>query len=331
MSHRDRAPVVVVGGGVAGAAAAFSLRDLGYDGILLLISDESHLPYRRTPLASEYLRGTASAGDLVVASGEAYRRAAIDLRLGARVTALDRERRTLTVRGHGRIAYDQAVLATGADPDISLPGPPAYVLRTLADADRLREKVRSGDRVVIVGLGSTGAAIAASLCAQGVHVIGIDASLPTERPAGGMAGESCGRLLRDGVELRLGTWIVALEGGGHAEAARTAAGERIEGDVVVIATGWLPATALTGGAAGVATSPGAGLDAREPDPAVHLAGDVARAPCRGRMTEEAAVQSAAAAAARVVGRLPRRDERSRALSARPPFVPARSGSRRPPG
>jgi 3-phenylpropionate/trans-cinnamate dioxygenase ferredoxin reductase component len=113
---------VIVGAGLAGAKAAETLREEGYDGRLLLLGAEPERPYERPPLSKEYLRGEAEREDASVHAAGFYAEHDIELRTGTAVTALDAGARELELHGGERLAFDRLLLATGAAPRrLSLP------------------------------------------------------------------------------------------------------------------------------------------------------------------------------------------------------------------
>ena len=299
---------MVVGGGPAGFSAGFALRDLGYDGSLVLVSEEPALPYRRSELSKGYLRGEVGAEDLLLAPLDAYRRAGIDLLLGARATGLEPATRTVTIRGHGLIRYGRVIVATGSNPIDTLPGPPPHRIWTRRDADNLRESAMAGDRAIVVGAGSMGLDVAVSLRRLGLGVVVVDDGDPAISEAGSRL-----RGLRDlGVELRLATRVVELEGDDHATRVRTACGDRVEGDLVVLATGSIPASDLLV-AARIQLAPD--VEQRHggatSDPSVFVAGGLAGCSRCGATREESA-NSGGVAAARAAY-LPIAGSRSRRL------------------
>ena len=170
MSHRERpAPFVIVGGGVAGSAAAVALRDAGYRGRVVIVSEEHALPYRRAPLSNAYLRGEIDRDELLVRPASWYRDAGVDLLLGATATRVDPARHLVEVQGHGPLAYDRLVLATGTqDRFPRLPG--SHRVRSIADADALRALALPGRRAVVVGASRSGADTSTSLAAMGLAV-----------------------------------------------------------------------------------------------------------------------------------------------------------------
>jgi len=157
---------VIVGGGLAGAKAAETIRAEGFTGRIVLIGDETERPYERPPLSKEYLLGTGARDKAFVHEGSWYAANNIDLLLGVRVTALDAHRRTLTLDGFEPLVYDRMLLATGARPRrLDIPGTDhtgVRYLRTLPDSDNLLASLTEGARVVVIGAGWIGLETAAS-------------------------------------------------------------------------------------------------------------------------------------------------------------------------
>src|SRR6266568_863286 len=106
--------VAILGAGQAGFQVAASLRDEGFAGRIVLIGDESALPYQRPPLSKSYLSGQSGADDLWLRPAEFYAKQQIDLIYGDAVTAIDRGRHSLRLASGLEISWDHLVLATGA-------------------------------------------------------------------------------------------------------------------------------------------------------------------------------------------------------------------------
>lgn len=276
--------IVIVGAGLAGAKAAETLREEGYEGRLVLVGDESERPYERPPLSKDYLRGEAGLDKVRVHEAGFYAEHAIELRAGAPVTAIDTTGRTVTLAGGEDLAWDRLLLATGAEPR-RLPVPGADLegvlyLRTLADSERLRAALGAGGRLVVVGAGWIGSEAAASARALGVEVTLLERlAVPLENVLGPTVGGLYADLHREhGVELLTGTGLEAIEGAGRAERVRLAGGRTIDCSAVLIGVGVAPRTALAE-AAGLAVDDGILVDAtlRTSAPGVYAAGDVANA------------------------------------------------------
>ena len=134
--------LAIVGGGLAGTRSAESAREQGFEGRIVLVGQEFHLPYDRPPLSKEYLAGSKSLDEITLHPRDWYKQQQIDLKLGLQVTAIDRATRTLSLSDGGALAYDKLVLATGSTPrHLPLVGDDAdgvLYLRTLDDSDRIK-------------------------------------------------------------------------------------------------------------------------------------------------------------------------------------------------
>jgi 3-phenylpropionate/trans-cinnamate dioxygenase ferredoxin reductase subunit len=287
------ARVVLVGGGLAAAKTAQSLRKRGYEGELTLLTAESHRPYERPGLSKGYLTGATSREALFVHDADWYRQQGVDLHTGTRVVALDRERREVRTAGGDRFGYDTVLLATGAVPrrlDIlggDLDG--VLYLRTLDDSETLRDRLTAGRRVVIVGGGWIGLETAAAARGAGCSVTVVEtAPQPLLRVLGPELALAFADLHREhGVRFRLGVSVEAFvaDGAGRVAGLRLADGEVLPADTVVVGIGVTPADGLAR-EAGLEVSDGVvvGADLRTADPTVVAAGDVAAAyhPLLGR-------------------------------------------------
>ncbi len=155
-----RQRIVIVGAALAGATAAAALREAGFDGSVQLIGEESQLPYHRPPLSKGYLRGQERFEDQLVNPTGYYAEQRIDLKLGARATAIDPGQKLVELEGGGRMAYDRLLVATGGrNRPLTAPGAGLdgiFQLRTVEDCDRIRAAARPGRRAVVVGLGFIG-------------------------------------------------------------------------------------------------------------------------------------------------------------------------------
>jgi 3-phenylpropionate/trans-cinnamate dioxygenase ferredoxin reductase component len=263
----DRQTFAIVGGGLAGAKAAHTLREEGFDGRVVLVGAEPERPYERPPLSKEYLRGEAERAAVFVHGASFYTDHEIELRRGETVIDVDADHRELALDTGERLAFDGLLLATGAEPRrLTLPGSDLagiHYLRTLADSDALRERLDAGGKLVVVGAGWIGAEVAASARQRGVEVTLIAPSLvPLER----VLGPEVGAVYRDihldhGVEMLLGDGVASFEGDGMVERVRTESGRVIDCAAVVVGVGAKPQTQLAA-AAGLAVDNGILVDGR---------------------------------------------------------------------
>jgi 3-phenylpropionate/trans-cinnamate dioxygenase ferredoxin reductase subunit len=287
------ARVVLVGGGLAAAKTAQSLRKRGYEGELTLLAAESHRPYERPGLSKGYLKGSESRDALFVHDADWYRQQGVDLHTGTTAVTLDRERHEVRTAGGDRFGYDTVLLATGAVPRrLEVPGGDldgVLYLRTLDDSEALRARLTAGSRIVIVGGGWIGLEAAAAARAAGCTVTVVESA---PQPLLRVLGEDMALVFADlhrenGVRFRLGVSIEAFvrDGAGHVAGVRLADGEVVPADTVLVGIGVTPADGLAR-QAGLEVSDGivVGADLRTADPSVVAAGDVAAAyhPVLGR-------------------------------------------------
>ncbi|MEV6648287.1 FAD-dependent oxidoreductase [Amycolatopsis sp. NPDC051371] len=267
--------IAVVGASLAGVRAAQELRAQGYDGGVVLIGEEQHLPYDRPPLSKAFLAGTASAASLELLDAGDLASLALDFRLGVRATSLDPSERRVWLSDGGSVHADGVVIATGGRAR-TLPGfESAFVLRTLDDAVALRAALVPGVRVAIVGAGFIGAEVASTCRSLGLDVVVLEAlPAPLAPVLGPELAAVCARLHADhGTDLRCGVGVSGMsEAGVH-----LADGSLVPADVVVTGVGMTPATDWLAGS-GLTVSNGVCVDAGLVTelPQVVAVGDVAR-------------------------------------------------------
>jgi 3-phenylpropionate/trans-cinnamate dioxygenase ferredoxin reductase component len=283
---------VIVGASLAGAKAAETLRDEGFDGQIVLIGAEPHHPYERPPLSKDYLQGGAARETIFVNDDGWYAEHSIDLRLGTEVMGIDRSQHRVTLAGGESVGYDKLLLATGAVPNrLPVPGTVAEgvrYLRTVDDSERLRADFAGSRRVTIIGAGWIGLEVAAAARNAGCPVTVLEAAeLPLLRVLGPEVAPVFAELHREhGVDLRLGVQVAEiLVSGDHVSGVRLDDGTETGADVVVIGIGVTPDVRLAE-AAGLEVRDGIVTDAalRTSDPDIYAAGDVASAyhPLLGR-------------------------------------------------
>jgi len=279
------ARLVIIGGGLAGAKAAESARDAGYDGEVVILADEHHLPYERPPLSKAVLRGESAPAEAHVHDKGFYDERDIEVRQGAEAVTLDVARRIVHLAGGDSVGYDAAVIATGASPRrLDVPGSDlagVHHLRTIDDAVVLRDALGDGVRVVVVGAGWIGTEVAASARQVGAEVVLVD---PAPTPLHRVVGATIGEVFRSlhaghGVDVRTGAGVRELRGdGGAVREVVLDDGATVAADVVVAGIGVIPNTALAH-AAGLSVDDGIVVDEHlaTSAPGIYAAGDVARA------------------------------------------------------
>jgi 3-phenylpropionate/trans-cinnamate dioxygenase ferredoxin reductase component len=278
--------IVVIGGGVASAAAVAELRSEGYDGDLTLVSAEDAVPYERPPLSKEFLVG--DPGDGAVKDPAWYQEQSVGLRLGLRATGLDLPGRTVTLSDGSVLGYDQLLLATGVRPRVlpGVEGDGVCYLRTIADATELRDRIHAAGHVAVLGGGFIGCEVAAAAIRLGKRATILEA-LPTllYRALGPDLGDVMAGIHRsEGVDVRTGQQVTGVQSRAGGVTISTAGGA-VDADVLVVGVGTVPNTEL---AEQAGLPAGNGIDVDEhfatAAPGVYAAGDVAAQRLPGRQS-----------------------------------------------
>jgi NADPH-dependent 2,4-dienoyl-CoA reductase/sulfur reductase-like enzyme/nitrite reductase/ring-hydroxylating ferredoxin subunit len=274
-------PVVIVGGGAGGNAAAEMLRRLGYAGRITMFSADSSVPCDRPNLSKGYLSGAASAKSNPLRSADFYRKHRINVKLDARVATIDTAGRHVQLVDGTRHVYDALLLATGAVPvRLDVPGanlPHVHYLRTLADSRALIAKARASKRAVVIGASFIGLEVAASLRARNVAVnVVAPETIPMLKILGAQVGTFIRALHeRHGVTFHLGTAAAAIDKR-HVTLRDSV---RLPADLVVVGIGVRPAIALAE-QAGLAIDRGVAVDEylETSSSGIFAVGDIARWP-----------------------------------------------------
>lgn len=276
---------LIIGGGLAGASAARTLREEAFDGRVVILAAEDEVPYIRPPLSKEYLAGKAERSDALVEGEDWYREHDVELLRDRRAVALDVAAHEVVLDGGERLSYAKLLLATGASPR-RLPAAHfgeldgVHYLRTVRDSEALREALHDGGRrVVVVGAGWIGLEVAAAARGYGneVTVLGRE-DVPLEPVLGPELGAYFGEVhRRNGVTLRMGVDVAGFTGRGTITGVVLGGGEVVPADVVVVGIGAVPNTELAR-AVGLTVDNGIVVDASlRAGNDVWAAGDVARA------------------------------------------------------
>ena len=239
--------VVIVGAGLSGLKTAEELRRAGFDGEIVLLGEENHLPYDRPPLSKDVVRGERD--DTTLKPAEFFADKKIELQLGSAAAGVDTADKTVKLVDGSEVSFDQLIIATGLTPR-RLPGLPeltgVHVLRSLNDSLTLRAELEPGKRALIVGAGFIGCELAASFRTTGVDVLLVE---PQPTPLASVLGEQVGRLVArmhrdEGVDLRCGTGLKTLVGddSGRVTTAVLSDDTEIKVDVVVLGVGSVPVT-----------------------------------------------------------------------------------------
>ena len=278
----DRSGIVIVGANLTGGAAATTLRSEGFDGTVVLIGEESHPPYERPPLSKEYLRGERPAETALLRPESWYDDHDVDLRLGVRADRLEPAAAVIRLEDGTEVPYGRVLVATGGrNRWIRVPGSDLagiHYLRTIEEADAIREEASRGRRAVVVGAGFIGCEVAASLRRLGVEVEVVEIfDTALQRALGPEVGKVMEGVHRDhGVKFHFGQIVERFLGSGRVEAAVTDRGRTIGCDFVVVGVGIEPSVDVVADA-GVAVDDGILVDeyCRTSVEGVYAAGDVA--------------------------------------------------------
>ena len=278
---------IIIGTGIAGVSAAAALRSNGYDGVVVLIGDESELPYRRPPVSKEVIRGDKFADDIRIKKAQWYDDQDIDLRTGVTVTTIDTAIRSIRLDNDEPLLWDQLLIATGGRARSPWQATGVRTLRSLADVPRLRAELAAGGHVIVVGAGLIGSEIAASARGLGCEVTLLEtAALPLPRLLPPELGELYVDLHRsEGTDLHTGVTVASItDEGDGSTTVRAVDGRTWSGPIVVVAVGMEPRVELARSAglvlAAAVDGDGIEVDAlgRTSEPGVFAAGDVANQP-----------------------------------------------------
>jgi len=283
MSH-----VVVIGAGQAGSSLVVKLRNLGFEGRITLIGEETAPPYQRPPLSKKYLLGEMELERLYLRPKAFYGEHDIDLRLGKPVTGVDTASKTVHIEDEV-LAYDHLVFTTGSKPRLlpvgiggALGG--VYAVRSLADVDAMAAEFTDGRHVLIIGGGYIGLEAAAVASKRGVKVKLVEmADRILQRVAAPETSDYFKELHRShGVDIREGIGLKRLIGHSRVNGAELSDGTVLEIDFAIVGVGITPATALAE-AAGVDLENGIRTDefGRTSIDGIWAAGDCASFPYQG--------------------------------------------------
>lgn len=276
--------IVIVGGGQSGAWVARTARSLISDARIVLVGEEKEAPYERPSLSKQVLAGTETEPHFVLTRAQAQA-LDIELRLGSIVASVDRPNRRIVLQDGQMLSYDRLVLATGGAARLpEIPGVGSegvHTLRTWQDACRLRERLATAGRLLVLGGGWIGLEAAAAARARGIEVVLIEGAdrLCRRSVPPSISQYLCDLHRRHGVDVQTQgrlEWIAPSSTG--TLVAMTHRGREVF-DVIVIGIGLKPNTALAA-ACGLEVDDGIVVDeqGRTSDPAIYATGDVARQP-----------------------------------------------------
>jgi 3-phenylpropionate/trans-cinnamate dioxygenase ferredoxin reductase subunit len=274
--------VLIVGAGHAGFQAAASLRQHGYKERICLVNDEAHIPYQRPPLSKAYLKGEGRPDSLMFRPDKFYRDQNIEL-MADRAASIDRGAQKLLLASGASLDFGHLILATGARnrlldiPNANLAD--VRYLRILDESEALRQRIASGQRVVVIGAGFIGLEFAATARAKGleVDVIELGARVMARAVTAEISDYFQERHTAAGIRIHLGVQATSIESDGvNVTGVSLSDGRHVPADLVVVGVGVLPNVELAA-EAGLPVAAGVVVDEQllTADPNISAIGDCA--------------------------------------------------------
>lgn len=244
----DNRLFAILGGGAAGYMAAQTLREDGFAGRIMMITQEKKMPYDRPPLSKDYLQGETKSKDLPLRDEAFYQKYDIEVLTNKIAKEVDSKQKKISFESGDSLIYDTLLVATGGIPrKMDVPGAALkhiYVVRSFDSANTLINAVKNVKNVVVVGASFIGMEAAASLQSRGLSVTVV---APDDVPFAKTLGPDIGTFFKNlhekhGVQFKLGTKVKAFEGNSEVANVLLESGERLEADVVLTGIGVTPAT-----------------------------------------------------------------------------------------
>ncbi|MCF6200346.1 MAG: FAD-dependent oxidoreductase [Hyphomicrobiaceae bacterium] len=239
--------VVIIGAGQAGYQCVESLRLEGYEGLITLVGEESHLPYQRPPLSKDYLLGKTDGERILYRPREFYEQSPVTLKLATRALSINQQEKTVQCDGDHALAYDALILATGARVrKLELPGAALdgiCYLRTLDDVADIGKRLEAAQSVIVIGAGFIGLEFASVARKLGKKVTVLEAM---ERVMARVVEPELSQFFTNlhhshGVEIITGAQVGEIVGqGGQLSGVKTTDGLLLKADLVVVGIGVLP-------------------------------------------------------------------------------------------
>ena len=294
-------PVVIVGAGQAAASFIAKLRNGEHTGPIILIGEESHLPYQRPPLSKKYLLGELELDRLLLRPRSWYEDNEVTVMLGTTVTSVDPVKQQIVLDSGEVIHYNKLLLATGSTPHRlpqSIGGhlPGVYTLRSLIDVDQMKPEFQAGRKLLIIGGGYIGLEAAAVAAGLGLAVTVIELADRILKRVAAPATSDYFRALHaeNNVTILENKGLEALiENDGKVATAKLSDGSEIAVDFVITGIGVAPNDRLANDAGltidnGIATD----LQSRTSDHNIYSAGDCASFQYQGNRIRVESVQNA---------------------------------------
>jgi len=244
----DDRTFAIIGGGAAGYTAAQTLREVAFQGRIVMITPEDRPPYDRPNLSKDYLQGTAEAEWMPLRPDDFYEQHGIEVLRGEKVKRVEPGEKQLIMESGRMVEYDRLLIATGGVPrTLNLPGSELsniFVLRDFASADTIIAAAENAQNIAVIGASFIGMEAAFSLTRRGkeVTVIAPD-KVPFERTLGTEVGAMFQKVHEtNGVKFCLGASVKGFGGDGSVEKVVLESGDEVDADLVVVGVGVRPAT-----------------------------------------------------------------------------------------
>jgi 3-phenylpropionate/trans-cinnamate dioxygenase ferredoxin reductase subunit len=243
-ANMEHAPYVIIGGGLAGNAAAEAIRRRDKTGRVVLICAEPHLPYDRVPLSKDYLLGKIERQQVFLKNPRFYERNTIEVLLHNPATALDVAQRHVTLANGQQLGFDKLLLATGGRPRrLSIAGAELegiYYLRNLEDTEAMQQSLQGARRAVVIGGGFIGCELAAGFAQLGLQttVVELTPALLSLVVDAETSAFITSYLQQQGVTILTDTAATQFMGAqGRVRAVATNTGQEIAADLVAVGVG----------------------------------------------------------------------------------------------
>ena len=239
------AAMVILGAGHAAGQAAASLRQGGYEGEIVIIGDEPHIPYQRPPLSKAYLSGEVELDRVHLRPEKFYQDKNITLKLNVRASAIDAAAKTVSTDAGETISYEKLLIATGGRPrKLGIPGSDLagiHYLRTIADVDGIRNEMAADSRMVIVGGGYIGLEVASVAVKAGVevHILEMEERILQRVTTPEMSAYYQDLHESRGVHIDTGTGVTGFSGDGQVQAVQCG-DQEFPADIVIVGIGIIP-------------------------------------------------------------------------------------------
>jgi len=271
---------IIIGASHAASQLAPDLRKKGWQGRILIVTDESVIPYHRPPLSKEYLSGKKTFEQILIKKPSLYEKNEIEFLLNTRVTAIKRESKTITLENGDTLSYDKLALTTGARVrKIPVPGTDlrgVHYLRDANDVEQIIPLAQAGKKAVIIGGGYIGLETAAVLQTIGMHVTVIEMmERVLERVTTAEVSAFYHRIhTEQGVDIVTASSVTEINGDQSVASVSVENGDNFAADLVIVGIGVIPNTELAE-AAGLEVSNGIVVDeyCRTNDHDIVAAGD----------------------------------------------------------